>query len=102
MTRKDAIELEKRCEKYISEALGERCVICMALIGALKVRFGDKYFNLRQDCDGNWKVTYVKFEGDYGYLKELIGIVTDILTAHTEEFEWLFWSYENRNLLTEE
>ena len=92
MTKKEAIELENKCDELMSEYLGEDCTVSMALSGRFKVKFGDDYITLTKDIG---TASYVKYHGYYSDLEEHINLIIKCIKENTDIFNKLIWSYEH-------
>ena len=94
MTIDEAIELENKCDELMSKAIGEECSVSMAMIGRLKVNFGENYFSL----DKNFKdASYIKYHGFYSDLLSHIANACMCVADNKELFDKLVWSYNNRS-----
>lgn len=91
MTKQEAIELEKKCDKLMSEYLKEDCSVSMALSGRLKVQFGDNYITLTEDSTAS----YVKFYGGYSDLENYIQSIIKCVEENEDVFNELMWSYKH-------
>lgn len=92
MTKKEAIELENKCDELMSEYLNEDCTVSMALSGRFKVSFGDNYITLTKDIS---TASYVKFHGYYSDLEEHIDSAIKCIKENIDIFNELIWSYEH-------
>lgn len=93
MTKQEAIELEERCDKLMSEYLDQDCSVSWALTGRLEVMFGDgDYITLSKD---NQSASYVNFQGWYSDLAEYIDEIVRCIDENEDVFDRLIWSYEN-------
>ena len=91
MTKQEAIELESRCDKLMSEYLDSDCIVCLALSGRFKVCFGGNYITLGED---NKSASYVKFHGYYSDLEEYISAAVRCVEDNKDIFNRLIRSYE--------
>lgn len=98
MTKKEAIELENKCDELMSEYLDEDCSVSMALSGRFKVKFDDNYITLTKDIS---TVSYVKFHGYYSDLEEHINSAIKCIKENIDVFNKLIWSYEHISEITE-
>lgn len=98
MIKQEAIELENKCDKLMSEYLNEDCTVSMAFSGRFKVQFGDNYITLTKDIS---TASYVKFHGYYSDLEEYINSVIKCIKENTDIFNELIWSYEHMSEITE-
>lgn len=98
MTKKEAIELENKCDKLISEHLDNDCCVSLALSGRLKVSFGESYITMSKDNKSAW---YVKFHGFHSDLEEYIDLIVKCIAENQEIFNELIWSYEHISELVE-
>ena len=92
MTKQEAIELENKCDKLMSEYIDNDCNVCMALSGRFKVSFGENYITLSKD---NKSASYVKFHGYYSDLEEYIDAIVRCVDENKDIFDKLIWSYNN-------
>lgn len=92
MTKQEAIELENKCDKLMSEYLDNDCTVSMALSGRFKVSFRDNYITLGRD---NKSASYVNFHGDYSDLEEHIDSIVRCIEENKDVFDRLIWSYEH-------
>lgn len=92
MTKQEAIELEERCDKLMSEYLDRDCNVSMALSGRFKVKFEDNYITLGRD---NKSAAYIQFHGDYSDLEEYIDSIVRCIDENKGVFDRLIWSYNN-------
>ena len=92
MTKKEAIELENKCDKLMSEYIDNDCNVSMALSGRFKVSFGENYITLGKD---NKSASYIKFHGCYSDLEEYIDSIVRCIDENKKIFEELIWSYEH-------
>jgi uncharacterized protein (DUF342 family) len=92
MTKLEAIELENKCDELVSEAIGEKVSVSMALTGRLKINFANDYFSLSEDLT---KATYVNYHGYYSDLQDYINKACDCISSNKELFDKLIWSYKN-------
>lgn len=98
MTKQEAIELENKCDKLMSEYLNEDCTVSMALSGRFKVKFDDDYITLTKDIS---TASYVKFHGYYSDLEEHINSIIKCIKENIDTFNELIWSYEHISEITE-
>jgi hypothetical protein len=98
MTKKEAIELENKCDELMSRYLNKYCNVSMALNGRLKVSFDDNYITLTKDISTAW---YVKFNGFYLELEEYIDSIIKCVKDNVDIFNELMWSYEHISEITE-
>ncbi len=92
MTKREAIELENKCDKLMSKYLDYDCRVSMALSGRFKVYFGDNYITLGKD---NKSASYVKFNGCYSDLNEYVDAIVRCIDENKDIFDELIWSYEH-------
>lgn len=92
MTKQEAIELENKCDKLMSEYLGNDCNVCMALSGRFKISFGDNYITLGKD---NQSASYVKFHGYHSDLAGHINSIVRCIEENKDIFDELIWTYEH-------
>lgn len=92
MTKQEAIELEERCDKLMSEYLDQDCSVSLALTGRLKIMFEDGYITLGRD---NKSASYVDFTGYYSDLEEYIDNIVRCVDDNKDVFDRLVWSYNN-------
>lgn len=93
MTKQEAQQLEIECEKIFSDELGEECLVSKPLIGGLRVSFEENFVNLTKDLNS---VSWVKCNGDYDRLKEVIDKIILAIRNNREKFETLMKSYYMR------
>lgn len=99
MTKKEALELESKCDNLLSEATGHDCSVSQALGGNLRIQFGENNISLsKYDLDTPEWVHYI---GDYGGLQSFISSVRVIIRKNKELFVKLMWSYTNARELEE-
>lgn len=90
MTSQEAIELEAKCDRLMTEYTGEKCTVCMSLVGHLKIVFEENYI-LIDEKSGS--VLYIRFNG---YYQELCAIIKDVQRCFREnksDFDQLIVSY---------
>ena len=93
MTKKEALELETKCDNLLSEATGHDCSVSQALGGNLRIQFGENNISINKyDMDTPEWVHYI---GDYGDLQSFISSVRAAIRKNKGMFEKLMWSYEN-------
>ena len=99
MTKKEALELESKCDNLLSEATGHDCSVSQALGGNLRIQFGENNISLsKYDLDTPEWAHYI---GDYGDLQSFISSVRVAIRKNKELFERLMWSYRNLRELEE-
>lgn len=99
MTKKEALELETKCDNLLSEATGHDCSVSQALGGNLRIQFGENNITINKyDLDTTEWVHYI---GDYGELQSFISSVRVAIRKNKELFEMLMWSYTNVRELEE-
>ena len=99
MTKKEALELESKCDNLLSEATGYDCSVSQALGGNLRIQFGENNISLsKYDLDTPEWVHYI---GDYGELQSFIISVRVAIRKNKGLFEKLMWSYANVRELEE-
>lgn len=99
MTKNEALGIQTRCENILSNKLGFRCELCMALNGRLQVRFDSYFINISSELD---HIHYISFSG---YYDELVDYCEDILSCveqNRELFEKLIWSYDHHLELSDD
>lgn len=97
MTKQEALDLEKRCDEYIQEALD--CVLAetsRTLIGRLKISYMGAYITLADDFES---VDYVRYHGYFRDLQSDVEAILNCVRTHKEDFQNLMWSYDRRNEL---
>lgn len=94
MTKQEAIALENKCDKLMSDYIDADCNVSMALSGRFKVSFGDYYITLSKN---NKSASYVKFHGYYSDLEEYIDSIIRCIDENKDIFNELIWSYEHLN-----
>ena len=98
MTKQEACELEKLCDKLMTEYLEAECEVSLALSGRLKITFDNGYITVnRSSCT----VDYIRYTGYYSDLQEYIDNIFLCLIHHADTFNKLVWSYEHRRELEE-
>lgn len=99
MTKKEALELENRCDNLLSEATGYDCSVSQALGGNLRIQFGENNISLsKYDLRTPEWVHYI---GDCGELQSFISYAQFAVQKNKELFEKLMWSYANIRELEE-
>ena len=99
MTKKEALELESKCDNLLSEATGYDCSVSQALGGNLRIQFGENNISLsKYDLD---TMEWVHYIGDYGELQSFINYARFSIQKNKELFEELMWSYSNVRELEE-
>ena len=99
MTKKEALELESKCDNLLSESTGYTCTVSQALGGNLRIQFGENNISLsKYDLDTPEWVHYI---GDYGDLQSFIISVRVAIRKNKGLFEKLMWSYRNVRELEE-
>lgn len=99
MTKKEAMELEIKCDKLMSEYLNIDCTVGLALTGRFKVIIEDDYIILEKNKK---TVSYIKFQGEYSELEEYISSIIKCIEDNKELFDKLIWSYNHMNEINEE
>ena len=57
MTKKEALELETKCDNLLSESTGYTCTVSQALGGNLRIQFGENNISINKyDLDYNQKI----------------------------------------------
>ena len=93
MTKKEALELETKCDSLISKATGYDCSVSKTLGGNLRVQFGENNILINKyDLDTPEWVHYI---GDYYSLQSFIDSVRVVIRNNKEVFKKLMWSYAN-------
>ena len=98
MTKLESLELEKKCDKLMSEYLHTECTVTMALTGKLKVEFNGDYITLTKDYN---TASYVSFTGFYNDLRNCVDAIVRCVDANRTLFDELMWSYEHISSLEE-
>ena len=99
MTKKEALELETKCDNLLSEATGYECSVSQALGGNLRIQFGENNITINKyDLDTPEWVHYI---GDCGDLNSFIGSVQVAIRKNKRLFEKLMRSYTNVRELEE-
>ena len=99
MTKKEALELETKCDNLISESTGYTCTVSQALGGNLRIQFGENNISINKyDLDTPEWVHYI---GDYGELQSFIISVRVAIRKNKGLFKKLMWSYANVRELEE-
>ena len=93
MTKREAIELESKCDELMSEYTGKDCSVSLDLTGKLKVEFdGRNYITLTK----KWmEVDYVNYACHYETLLEIVQAVTICIEENKDDFDKLVWFYEH-------
>ena len=92
MTKTEAIELENKCDKLMSEYLKENCNVSLALTGKLKIEFDGNYITLNTKLR---ETDYVRYTGFYDDLQVIIHKAFDCFDDYEDMFNKLIWSYEH-------
>ena len=93
MTKKEALELEIKCDNLLSENTGFSCSVSQALGGNLRIQFGENNIAIsKYDLDAPEWVHYI---GDYYELQSFVDSVRVAIRKNKELFEKLMWSYAN-------
>lgn len=90
MISQEAIELEAKCDRLMTEYTGEKCTVCMSLVGHLKIVFGENYILIDENSGS---ALYIRFNG---YYQELCAIIKNALRCFSEnkaDFDKLIVSY---------
>ena len=99
MTKKEALELETKCDNLLSEATGYDCSVSQALGGNLRIQFGENNISIsRYDL---FMPEWVHYIGDYGELQSFIILVQVVIRENKELFEKLMRSYGDVRWLEE-
>lgn len=99
MTKKEALELEAKCDNLLSEATGYNCSVSQALGGNLRIQFGENNISIsKYDL---FMPEWVHYIGDYGDLQSFIISAQVAIRENKELFEKLMWSYTNVRELEE-
>ena len=99
MTKKEALELETKCDNLLSENTGFSCSVSQTLGGNLRIQFGENNISLsKYDLDTPEWVHYI---GDYGDLQSFIISAQVAIRKNKELFERLMRSYANVRELEE-
>ena len=99
MTKKEALELETKCDNLLSEATGYDCSVSQALGGNLRIQFGENNISINKyDMDTPEWVHYI---GVYGDLNSFISSAQVAIRKNKELFVKLMWSYTNARELEE-
>ena len=99
MTKKEALELETKCDNLLSESTGYTCTVSQALGGNLRIQFRENNISINKyDLDTPEWVHYI---GDYGDLQSFIISVRVAIRKNKGLFEKLMWSYTNVRELEE-
>ena len=91
MTKQQAIDLEKECDKIFSDAIGWECAVSMAINGRLQVHFNDNYINFGGD-DFETPL-YLKFHGGYDELQDYIIKIRFAIRQNKDKIKLLMQSY---------
>lgn len=92
MTKQQAIDLEKECDKIFSDAIGLECTVAVSLNGRLQIYFND---NLIGFCGNDFdKPSYIKFYGGYDMLQEYITKLQHAIRQNKDKIKLLMQSYK--------
>lgn len=93
MTKKEALELETKCDNLLTKATGYTCSVSQALGGNLRIQFEENNITINKyDLD---TPEWVHYMGDYSELQSIISRVRVAIRKNKELFEKLMWSYAN-------
>ena len=92
MTKKEAIELENKCDKLMSEYLEKECNVSLALTGKLKIEFNGNYITLNKKLE---EPDYINYNGYYEDLIDDIDKAFGCIGDNNGIFNKLIWSYEH-------
>ena len=99
MTKKEALELETKCDNLLSENTGFSCSVSQALGGNLRIQFGENNITInKHDLD---TPEWVHYMGDYYELQSFVDSVRVAIRKNKGLFEKLMWSYGNVRELEE-
>jgi hypothetical protein len=97
MTKEEAIQLENRCDKIMSQYLGEECIVCLALSGRLKIMFNEgDYVTWNMDTNNP---AYINYRGFYRDLQKYVKSIKTCISDNFDIFDQLIYSYEHRKEL---
>ena len=99
MTKKEALELESKCDNLLSEATGYDCSVSQALGGNLRIQFGENNISFSKYALD--KPEWVRYIGDYVELQHFIISARIAIWKNKELFAKLMWSYANVRELEE-
>ena len=92
MTKQEAVELENRCDKLLSEFYSlDECFICMTLSGNLKFQKNSNYITLHHK---SFEVDYIHWTGSMYELKDFIEKVKQCYNENKDTFNLLLLSYK--------
>lgn len=94
MTRNEAIDIQNKCDKLISDTIDSKCEVSMALTGKLKVSYDSNFITFAIKDDGIG-VDYISYTGWYEDLMVDVDRIRDCLTDNFYMFNQLMWSYRN-------
>lgn len=95
MTKQQAIDLEKECDKIFSDAIGWECTVAVSLNGRLQIYFND---NLIGFCGDDFdKPSYIKFYGGYDMLQEYITKLQHAIRQNKDKIKLLMQSYKEHS-----
>lgn len=92
MTKREAIELENKCDELMSKYLQEDCTVSMALTGKLKVGFDGNYITIDRKLG---EACYINYTGYYEDLTDIINKAIFCIEDNEDMFDKLIWSYEH-------
>ena len=98
MTKKEAMDLENKCDNLMCAYVQEDCQVSMALNGRMKVYFDGGFITLEKD---HKTVHYLSYTGMRSDLDECVSNITKCIEENREDFEQLMWSYEHVRELEE-
>ena len=99
MTKKEALELETKCDNLLSENTGFSCSVSQALGGNLRIQFGENNITINKyDLD---TPEWVHYSGNDGELQSFISSVRVAIRKDKGVFARLMCSYPNVRELEE-
>lgn len=91
MTKQEAVQIEKECDKMFSDALGTDCNVSMTLAGNFSVSFKSHFVNINKyDL---FTVDWIKYIGDYDDLLTYIERIQRTISKNRAKIELLMQSY---------
>ena len=96
MTKQQALELEKRCEKLLSDRLGSDVTLSISVRGDLVVRSSINWISVSLP---SYAVAWVHFDGFYGDLVRYVNDVIDVIRKNANDFVELLWAYKLKEKL---
>jgi hypothetical protein len=99
MTRKQALELEQRCEKVLQDKLGCEVTLSCSVRGDLVIRTSINWISIGLP---SYAVSWVRFDGFYRDLVNFIDNVREVVRDNANDFVELLWIYRKEHRLKED